>query len=134
MVTLSLSKRIPERTWRTALKPNEQNLWNVENDVQAGDDDKAASDLRVYDTRSVNKLENLRKKCPCILLCEFISIKNAATATLPVGIARLKKKTVIHVNRRKLCSSPTPCTIVMWFPRPWRTDMIPNIWVRAVKS
>lgn len=41
-----------------------------------------------------------------ILPCPFISIKNAATATLPVGMARLKKKTVTQVYSRKLRSSP----------------------------
>lgn len=35
-----------------------------------------------------------------VLPCEFISIKKAATATFPIGMAMLKKKTVIHVKKR----------------------------------
>lgn len=33
VVTLCLSKRIPQRTWGTALEPNEQDLGNVEDDI-----------------------------------------------------------------------------------------------------
>jgi hypothetical protein len=128
MITLSLSKRIPERTRRTALEPNEQNLRDIDNDIQTGDDDQAASDLRVWNgKRQLRNHQQKRREGVCILLCEFISIKNAATATLPVGMAKLNQKTVIHVNKRKLCSSPTPSTRVIWFPRPCRTDMIPKI-------
>lgn len=69
-----------------------------------------------------------------LLPCPFISIRNAATATLPVGMARLKKKTVTQVKRRKLCSSPNFRMRVIWLPRPWRTEKIPKIWVRIVNN
>lgn len=68
------------------------------------------------------------------LPCPFISIKNAATATLPTGIAMLKKKTVIQVKRRKLRNCPASSTIVILLPSPWRIEITPKHCVTAVSN
>ena len=51
MVALALSQRIPKRVGRGALEPGEQDLRNVENDIEDGDGDQTAADLRVWVTQ-----------------------------------------------------------------------------------
>ena len=138
MVTLGLAQRIPKSIRRSALKPDQKDLGDVRDNIKHGNGNEAAADFRIY-SKTLGSDSSQIKKEPNgweldSLLCPFISIKNAATATFPIGMARLKKKTVIQVKRRKLCSSPSSVMVVKWFPRPCRMDTMPNICVTTVNT
>ena len=87
------------------MEPGKQDLRDIEDNIKCGNGDQTAADLGVFmnyimsDRALVHPiaLQSMREN---ILPWAFISIKNAATAIFPVGMAKLKKKTVIQVKKR----------------------------------
>ena len=47
MVTLGLAQRIPERTRRSALKPDKKDLGDVQDNIQCGDGYQTAADFGI---------------------------------------------------------------------------------------
>lgn len=54
MIALGLAERVPQSVDGIALKPNEQALGDIEDDVENGNGDEAAANLRVFDVVSIS--------------------------------------------------------------------------------